>query len=279
MNDNIESHSLYNGKIKLTFDPKLHTYKVDNNVVYGVTSIIGVLNKPALMYWAVNQAVEFLEKAWKVGKSYDEIEKHNLLESAKSAHRKKKQEAADVGQLFHQWADKYVQAKINDTQIPDMPINPSLLSTVQAFLKWESENKIKWLTSEQKIFSIANNYAGTLDAEAIVNGELSVIDYKTSSGIYDEYFYQTAAYIKAREEEAPKSLLNYLLSRFGIKNYTYKKAWILRVSKQGGDFDKGFSDKIEKDFAVFLACKTIYERQMEKKREAFNLKNGGNNGK
>ena len=98
-----KEYPLYNGKIKLQFDDGRHIYSVKGKTVYGVTSIIGVLDKPALKYWAVNMAIESLEANLKPGVSLDEIQIRTLLFNAKKAHTVRLDKSADMGTLIHNW--------------------------------------------------------------------------------------------------------------------------------------------------------------------------------
>jgi hypothetical protein len=250
----MEEYKLYKGEITLTFDPRAHIYKANGNVVYGVTSALSVINKPALIFWAVNKAIDSLEKNWNLDKQYDEVEKMKLLEQAKKAHRTYTQDAADIGTLFHNWAEGYVKSKINKTETPKVPKNKQLLSAVQSFLKWEKENNIEWIDSERKLFSKKFQYAGTIDAIAKVNGRLSAIDFKTSSGIYDEMFLQAAAYTKAIEEEHGNE---------------FQDMWIVRVSKTGGDFEAKKTDKIKEHFRGFICALGLYRWQVNRKKEKY----------
>lgn len=103
---------LYNGSVEISFDDKYHTYKVDGERVEGVTTPLSVISKPALLFWAVNQAISYLETELKPGVSYDEIQIKNLLNTAKSAHRRKKEGAADMGTLLHEVIEKWILADI-----------------------------------------------------------------------------------------------------------------------------------------------------------------------
>ena len=51
----VEKYPLYQGKVILEFDSQNHIYSVEGKQVYGVTNIIGVLAKPALIFWASNK--------------------------------------------------------------------------------------------------------------------------------------------------------------------------------------------------------------------------------
>lgn len=250
----MEKHSLYGGKVELIFDPVKHTYHANGKITYGVTSIKDVIAKPALMYWAVNVTVEQMRRDFKPGVAYDELQVEQFLGDAKMAHRKRSQEAASIGTLAHEWISDYVYALANKKPEPDLPINDKARSAVNAFLEFTKKHNITVTSSERKIYSVTSDYAGTLDAEGIVDGVKCVIDFKTSSGIYPEYFIQTAAYVKAREEETGES---------------YGGALIVRIDKETGEFEAKAvkRDDLERYYKAFEACLTIYRLQMELKDE------------
>ena len=254
-----EIHSLYGGKIQLSFDPKYHLYSVNGERVLGVTSIIGVIGKPALMYWAAEMASKMWYGAIQAGNTYDEVQLKQLFEDAKKAHTQAKTLAADIGTLIHNWVEKYAKAKITNTPTPELPKNEQMLKAVQAFLQWEKENKVKFLVSERRLYSKKYNYAGTLDLMIFSNGKNEIVDIKTSSGIYPEMAYQTAAYQQAVKEEFPK--------------YKFGPRWIVRIGKDG-ELETRQLDSQPKDFGAFLGALAIYSRQMALKDL---LKRNGNN--
>ena len=51
-------YKLYGGKVVLNFDPEKHIYTVNDKIIYGATSIVNVLAKPALINWAVKLTKE-----------------------------------------------------------------------------------------------------------------------------------------------------------------------------------------------------------------------------
>lgn len=252
-----EKYSLYGGEISLEFDSKNHIYRIGDRIVYGVTSIVGVIGKPALIYWAVNQCIDNLKSIWEAGKSYDEIEIIKALETAKNIHTEKKNQSATIGELAHKWIENYIKSKIEGKEPPAPPLNEQLKNSIDAFLKWEKENNVEWLESERKIYSKKYDYAGTLDAEAKVNGELAIIDFKTSNGIYDDYFLQVAAYIQARKEETGQD---------------YKGAYIVRIGKDG-ELEVKELDDFEKHLRAFLGALEIYKWQQDLRSEKINNQN------
>lgn len=257
----MKQYKLYGGKVILNFDEKRHIYSVDDKVVYGVTSIIGILDKPALMYWAVNMAVDFMGTNMVAGKAYDEVEIRTLLETARKAHRVKKDKTADIGTMIHDWLKKYVQARIEKKKVPARPVNKEMQNAINGFFKWAKTDKIKLIASEQKIYSKKYRYAGTYDLEATMNGKRTIIDFKTGKAIYPEMFLQAAAYLQAKEEETGNKYDG------GVA--------IVRLSQE--DKEKEITsfevqqigyEEVKTLIKVFVCCLQVYKWKMHLKREA-----------
>lgn len=191
-----KTFSLYKGKISLIFNSNGHRYTVNNKDVIGVTTILSTLAKPALIPWAVNQTIEYLQSNIKTGKKYDEMEINELLKEAKMAYRKKKEKAADLGTLVHSWIESYIKG-----ENPKFPENEEMKKAVNAFLLWVKEKKVKFLHSERPVYSRKYNYCGTCDFTCEIEGKKYVGDIKTSNAIYAEYMLQVAAYRYAIQEE------------------------------------------------------------------------------
>lgn len=235
------STNLYNNKIELIFDEKNHIYRVGDRIVPGTTTILGVINKPMLMGWAVGQAMGFIENAIRPGQSYDEIQLKQIIEEAGKAHYKKSKTAADMGNIVHEWIAKHI-AEENPTR----PVNKSCLNAIDQFLKWEKEHNVRFLESEKVLYSIEQNYAGTMDFMAEVDGKVMIGDFKTSKAIYDEYWLQVAAYEQAYREEYPNQKIDgALIVRIG-------KDASLEVQERDWDY--------ELDKEAFNAALTLYRR-------------------
>ncbi len=233
-----ETHNLYDDTIVLSFNPAKHHYTVDNQTVDGVTSILGVIAKPALIAWAANMAHDYILENLKPGSAMDEVDIKNLATGAKNAHRVKRDKSADVGGLFHAWAENYIKTG-EKTEV----FNETLQKTVDAFLAWEAEHSIKWLRSEEKIYSKKHNYAGTFDFLAIVDGKRVLGDFKTSSGIFGSMGYQLAAYIQALKEEYPEEPI---------------EAGIIVNIRKDGTFESQMFNEYEKDVEAFNAALILY---------------------
>lgn len=221
----MKQYKLYKNTVLLDFDEEKHIYTVDGKKIEGVTGVTGVIAKPALIYWAVNQAIGYLQMALKPGKSYDELELKKLLEDAKFAHRKVTTTAGDIGTLVHEAIETYIkEGKITE------PVNDKAKESFKQFVKWATDNKVKFLESERKLYSKEKGYAGTMDFYCEKQGKFFIGDTKTSSGIYDEMWFQTSGYQQAYQEETGAKVDGHIIVRVGKdgtievkENYEYEK--------------------------------------------------------
>lgn len=209
------SETLYDGDVTLTFNDKRHAYMVGEKFVPGVTTILKLLNKPALVPWAANQAAGYVKS-----KASDGLSKKDIVliaEEARKAYQRFTDEAADIGSMVHAYAEAALKG-----EEAVMPEHPAAIKGCNAFGEWRKSHDIHCLSSEMMIFSREMYYAGTADFYGYIDGELVIADFKTSSGIWNEYLLQTAAYQLAVEEEA------------GVK---IDARWLIRLDKKTGDFE------------------------------------------
>lgn len=194
--DSQESHLLYNGTVHLDFDPVKHVYKINGTYANGVTTALGIINKPFLIQWAAKMAADHVKATIVPGQALDEVQIQQLVDGAKNAHRKTRDGAADMGTYIHNYIEAFVRG-----EEPGKPINPKLLRVVDKFHDWWDENDIEIITPEQVLCSPTHMLAGTADLTCKLNGKLTILDWKTGSGIYPEMFLQLAAYAMMYEEE------------------------------------------------------------------------------
>ena len=198
-----------------TFNKEKHYYELDGRRLYGVTTILQVLNKPALIPWAVKMAIDYIKTNCK----QDELMRYlvNLadLEAAKSAHRKKKEEAGAKGTDAHEIIEDTIKVSITSEKgyLPPSLINVN--PQVQHFIDWARNNKIQFLASEKQVYSELMWVAGTTDMVFIKDGKKYVGDVKTSSAIYPEHFYQMAAYRMMLEEMGESDFEGSVVIRLG----------------------------------------------------------------
>lgn len=243
-------YSLYNDEILLEFDSKKHCYTVDGKEVNGVTSILGIIDKPAVNRWKITQCLDFIKRHWKAGISYDEYTIWKILSDAETAHELVSDKAKVIGSIIHSWIEYYISAKVKEDDIPDFPINKDARVGCEAFVKWEENKNVTWLGSEQIVYSKKYNYAGTFDGLGVWDDKLTLCDFKSSKAIYPEYFVQASTYAKAYEEEHDRKIDR--VSILKIPKGDRKRPSIYEKSNE----DVGLS--IDELFGIFEAALKIY---------------------
>jgi len=229
---------------RFTFEPKTHKYFLDGKPLTGVTTILGVIAKPALIQWAANECIKYIKekqpKVTKIGQEdyiiYTKNQLHDLLEAAKVSHAGKRDKTADIGTQVHSWIEKYVKGK-------NPKRNKKIGHITDNFVKWSIENKVKFLKSEIRVYSEKYWYAGTFDLLFEMNGKKYIGDIKTTSGIYGrEPFAQMAGYQICLEEHGNKDI---------------EARMIIRCGKDGA-FETKESFDYETDKKIFLASLELY---------------------
>lgn len=247
----MNSFPLYAGEVVLTFDEKKHAYRVDGDIVPSVTTALATIAKPALVPWAAKCAAELVAAELKPGVGLDEVQIRELAERAKNAHRDQARQAAGIGSDVHAWAERFARG-----ENPPPPINPQIRAGVEAFQAWTRAHDVKTVYVERKCFSRRHRYAGTVDLVAYIDGVAAVADFKTSTGIWDEYALQLAAYQQALLEE-------------GVIDEDTDR-WIIRFDKNLGTFEAVKLDRAdyERDARGFRAALALYRTLNEMKAAA-----------
>lgn len=82
--------------------------------------------------------------------------------------------------------------------------NVEMQETFQVFLDWYESHDIKPEGLEVRLFNDELGVAGTCDFVGFFDGELWVIDWKTSKRVYDNYGLQVAIYLWMYEQQYDK---------------------------------------------------------------------------
>ncbi len=244
------SVSLYGGDVRLTFDDALHAYTAhlkntsaltDGKFVPGVTKILGCLDKPALIQWAANMAGDYplVEFDRQQLSSIDRDGLAYLCKEAKTAHRKFSKAATDIGKEVHAFAER----ALVDQRVK-MPIDPQARKGAEAFLGWLHATDMQPINIERMCFSQTHWYAGTCDFYGHINGDMAVMDLKTSSGLYPEMLFQLAAYAIAISEETGERI---------------DHGWIIRLDKKTGRCEPHYIPLRQKLKSGFLSVKAAYD--------------------
>lgn len=232
--------------MKFEFNPKTHTYKLDGERMTGVTTVLGVINKPALVGWAARMASDYVLENLK---SMDDLEV--VCEQAKKAHAMKRDKAAVAGTDVHAECEEYIKEMIEKYDGLAGLMRPGTSEQAHAFASWAFDQKIKFLSSEEQVYSVKHFTAGTYDFMCEMDGLKYVGDIKTTSGIYDRTpFAQTAAYQMMLAEMR------------GVEpSEVADRRIIVNLKKEGTfnpDKDVYISEHYEDDIELFMSALTMY---------------------
>lgn len=178
----------------LTFTPGNHTYRLDGKPVPGVTGILKVLDKPALMKWAASTVAEFVANQPSL---VDLMAEHGgpgpLRAYLKEIPWQRRDDAGARGNVLHDHAEALLHGHEVDVAEQDAPVMESALEFME---DWHIEP----LLIETPVASREHWYAGTLDLIAKYRHPVTGIegtaiwDWKSGKAIYPEYAMQLCAY-------------------------------------------------------------------------------------
>lgn len=187
-----------------------------------VTSILGVIAKPALVNWAAKE--ERLLVTQTAGDLWESIAPHQgMLAGDKRISRlgflnslqvrlgksyacqRRLQKASDVGSQAHSLIEWRLNVQLGQALERERPVvSPEANNAFAAFETWADNVKFQPLRIEFMVWSRTYEYAGTLDVVARMEVEgrtvLCLGDWKTGKAIYGEAVLQNAAYIHALRE-------------------------------------------------------------------------------
>lgn len=226
-----------------TFEEKGHKHLWDGKRMTGVTTVLGVIAKPALISWAANCAVDYILNDVIPTKDEEEYKVKvgvfkKLCEEARKAHTVKKDKAADIGTLVHAACEAYIKGN------QEVVLDEQGMKMFNNFKKWATDNKVKFIESEKHLYSESMFLAGIVDGVVEIDGQTWIMDIKTSSGIYAEAFYQMAGYQVLWEEMGlPEKITGHIVVNL----------------KKDGTFDEKRSVSNEDNKEAFLSAYKIYK--------------------
>lgn len=266
-------HVLYGGRVILDFTSGNHQYKVhfvdpasgavlETRKARGVTTILKIKDKSTpLMIWAEEVYRQELIDSLGDCKSVGRARLLQLIEQAKHAHTRRKDEAADIGSQAHDLIERWFRAKLEDsTEVkPDKSADPRVKACFDAAMKWINQHDFRIVSLEQPVYSVTHDFCGTMDKHAFIDGELCISDWKSAKRIYIENYLQTAAYKAAVDEEE--------VARIAAKLGRSKKPrkvearWIIQLGKDTGEFNavRRGNEFFEDDLQGFLHAYGLFK--------------------
>lgn len=196
----------------------------------GVTTVLGVLAKPALVPWANGLGLQGINV-----REYVDV-------------------LATVGKLGHEMICCHNKGvKFEGAGYPSDLIDKAE-NCFLSYLSWEKQHKVEPILCEAPLVSELYGFGGTVDMLAKVDGVDTIVDYKTGKAIYSEHIYQVAAYRQLVTES----------------NYFPSAVRILQIGRDEteGFSEKVVTDTV-REWQLFEHCLAIYQlmkgqRQSEK---------------
>lgn len=268
---------IYQGRARCTFRPGNHTYSirvhghVDKLWQPSVTGILGLKAKPALTNWAAKKSLEYVAK--KLGEYQSEfgeklpVPAHSLqIWLSEAADGWNDSDATTIGTVAHRYAFEELRFRAGLTpHRPKFPLthDPVLMpdftpgmvesanSCARATTTFFEEHHFEPIILERPLWSPIDGFVGTPDYIGKIDGELAILDYKSSRRIYAEYWAQLAALQYMYQMEFPGQII--------------KRRYAVNIPKDGGDLqvEKRGLDTFAADLDMFMACWTLYRWERE----------------
>jgi len=196
----------------------------EGKIVPGVTTICGVLNKPALVKWANNMGLQEIDTTKYVDK------------------------AAEIGTLAHEMVQEHLGGEAVDYALYAPDTIDKAENALLSFFEWEKSHEIAAELLEARFVSDTLRYGGSIDCYGELDGKMWLVDFKTGKGIYPEHGIQVSAYKNLLEEQG----------------HVVDGVRILRIGRDEteGFEDRVFDDKYLDDcFQIFTHLRKVYELQ------------------
>jgi hypothetical protein len=150
--------------------------------------------------------------------------------------------AATMGSRIHVLAEQLARGQ-------EPVVTPEELPFVDSYRTWLAEFRPRFLAAEEMVVSLRHNFAGTLDAIAVIDGDTWLLDLKTGSGVYPEAGLQLAAYGHAEFIGRPG-----IIRRFRIPRVT--RYGVVHVRPGGARLVEYAVDR--GTFAAFLTARGLF---------------------
>lgn len=214
-----------------------------------VTTVLNILDKPALVNWKVDK---HLEQAFHYGRDGITGDVESFKSQVKKYTQEKLDEAPKAGTDIHQVLEDYLFEDKSDLSGVELKI----VNNVESLLiekRINEENTIK----EQYFLDEEYGYAGC--ADLVSSDENWVIDYKSKQ--------ENSAFLKAKQyTDHHRQLAAYGKAFFGNKVF---RAANIFICLETGDisFHESTWEQLESGFADFKDCLSIHQRNTYNPKE------------
>jgi hypothetical protein len=179
----------------LTFTAKRHLYTLDSSRVPGVTTIVGVLPKPALVYWSAKLVAETVADQPSTVDAVRALGRDAMIAALKAIPDQAKRKAGERGTLIHELAVDVVRGEPTE-----LIADPDIAGCLEGLARWFDLVGFEAELIERAVGNRAHRYAGRFDVVGTMADDRScrwLLDLKSASAIYGDVALQLAAYARA----------------------------------------------------------------------------------
>ena len=167
---------------------------------------------------------------------------------------KYRDEKARIGSLAHEMILSHLSKREQDLyEYSQMEIDQAENCFLK-YLSWEKQHEIDPLLAEGQMVSEMYGFGGTVDFYGLIDGVLTLMDFKSGSGLYPEMWIQLAGYgillAEQKKEVNQRILLN--IGRDETENF-------IEARRSG--------PPLEDEMLIFHCCREIYEARKRLKHD------------
>ena len=234
-----------------------HRYYLDDaGPIPSVTTITGILDKPALTWWRLEQlAANAVQDAEMLAIMRDRGDTEAAIKYVMTR-RDASDAARERGTDFHALAERWHKGE-------DVTAPVALADEWAGYLAWRAESGVRAFYAEEMVCNIEHDYAGTFDEIGVIDDETWMLDVKSSKSVanakgrvWSEYRLQLKAYSEGefigRPDSAERIPLPHI-DRYGIVHVTAAGTRLVEAAVT------------EADWAAFLDCRRLYAWARETK--------------
>lgn len=180
----------------LKFSPGNHRYSLDGKPVPSVTTILGVLDKPAIPKWAAKTVAEYVAANPDGIETLRSLGEGGMVKALAEIPWQRRDDAASRGTTIHDYADRLLQGE-------DVDVDDDMVPIVEHALQFLEDWAIDPIYTEVSVAHRKDWWAGTADLFATYADPNSghtgtgIFDWKTGKAMYPEYAWQLNAYAHA----------------------------------------------------------------------------------
>lgn len=183
-------------------------------------------------------------------------------------HKETAEKAADIGTAAHAMIESHINGEWFEASKHPSVREMSEIDQQKAcnafdmYVRWEKQTGIKFLSKYQEIPLIHPElrYGGTPDAIGEIDGEIVLLDWKTSNSVYPDYLLQLADYTHLINDGIRMDTGEPL--KFKVSNGGH----LLRFAKEYPDFGHHYYGDLDLAWEQFKSFRKSYDTDKELKK-------------